>query len=149
MIWKMSRRGWWRDYVIGAILLGLLFHTHVLTFLIVCFAGMIMLPWMLRGERTIAKLFAAGTIAAGLIVPWMVYSGFLDNAHDVPKAVTTLKLPWDLFIYPIDRWPVTLFLVGSALWIWAVQVLSKKLPPSLAMPFLADAGLFIFSQRGD
>jgi hypothetical protein len=144
MIWRMSRCGRWRDYLAGAALLAALFHTHILTFLIVCAAGMIMLPWILRREGSIVKMFGAGIVAAAGIIPWMVHSGFLDTAPNIPKAASMLWLPWDLFIYPIDRWPVTMFLVGSAIWMWSVQLLSHRLPPKLALPFLESRGAFYF-----
>lgn len=144
LVWRMAQHGRWRDYFAGALALAALFHTHLLTFLIVCAAGMLMLPWMLRREGSIPKIVGAGIVAAAAIVPWIVHSGFFDAASGIPRAATMLSLPWDLFVFPIERWPVTLFLVGSALWMWAVQLLSHKLPPKLSLPFLESRGAFYF-----
>ena len=48
LIWRIYRKGRWRDYVGLAIAAGLLFHTHVLTFAIVAGASLMIVPAILR-----------------------------------------------------------------------------------------------------
>ncbi len=142
LIWRMAQRGWWRDFVLGAICAVLLFHTHILTFLIVCLAGLITLPRILGKGR--GKLALASLIGVIGIVPWMLASGFLRTVVNVPKAITNLDLPWDLFIYPIERWPVTLFLLLCAVWLLIVTVLRQRLPQWVGAPFLEARRPFIY-----
>ena len=43
-LWAMSRRGRWRDFVAGGVLFGLLFHAHMLSFVVACAAGLLLVP---------------------------------------------------------------------------------------------------------
>lgn len=143
-LWRMLKLGRWRDYLACAIAASLLFHTHVLTFGIVCGAGVMLLPWLIRQAGVWKKLLACGAIVASAIVPWGIATGFFTAASTVPKAAATLDLPRDLFIYAIDRWPVTLFLVIGTAWILIVHFWRDRLPAKLVAPFAGARGSCAF-----
>jgi hypothetical protein len=150
--WRMYTRRRSRDFVLGGVCFGLLFHTNALTFLIASLALATLLPAMILQSRRrdesllplISKLALFGAIVLVLIGPWVVLSGFLEAAANVPKARDTLSFPRDLLLYPIDRWPVTLVLTLGTAWVIATHVFGKRLPARVADPFREHRGAFYF-----
>lgn len=136
LLWRMLQRGRWRDYLGCAIVASLLFHTHVLTFMIACAAGAVLVPALLRQNGAVKKLLASATIVLLAIVPWGIATEFFTSASIVPKAAATLNLPRDLFLYAIERWPVTLFLALGTAWILIVHLFRNRLPEKLIAPFI-------------
>ncbi|CAN5561278.1 hypothetical protein BH09PLA1_BH09PLA1_00860 [soil metagenome] len=144
LLWRMLQRGRWRDYLGCAIATSLLFHTHVLTFMIVCGAGAVLLPVLIRQPGVWRKLLASAAIVLLAIVPWGVATGFFTSASVVPKAAATLSLPLDLFLYAIERWPVTLFLAIGTAWILSVHLFRNRLPAKVIAPFVDARGSCAF-----
>ncbi|MBC8104971.1 MAG: glycosyltransferase family 39 protein [Anaerolineae bacterium] len=144
LLWRMLQRGRWRDYLGCAIAASLLFHTHVLTFIISCAAAAVLLPALLRQNGVWKKLLASSSIVLLAIVPWGIATEFFTSASIVPKAAATLHLPRDLFLYAIERWPVTLFLAMGTAWILTVHLFRNRLPARLIAPFVDARGSCAF-----
>jgi uncharacterized membrane protein len=111
--WRLYKRGWWRDFIFAGICFALLFHTHILTFAIACVACSTLLPFLFRHEKAIAKMAVAAAIIAAATLPWMYFTGFLDSAQSVPKAIATMKLPDDLISWPKKHWKISCVLLAG------------------------------------
>lgn len=115
LTWRVARRGRWRDAAAAALVLALLFHTHVVTCVIACAMVVLTLPWSLSHPRGFAKIAAIGGFVAAAALPWAWWSGFLEQAGAIPKAWPLLDLPRDLFEFPLERaGAVGLLLTGIA-----------------------------------
>jgi hypothetical protein len=141
MIWRMLRRGGWRDFILGGLALGLLFHAHSLSFLVAgasfaIAAAVRFFHFDAAGrKRFVAQLCATGAIVALFTVPWVLLTGFLHNAGDVQKAWRHIKFPEDFILFPLGR-PATLALLGVGLTaLLAVDLLRRKLPERFVAPF--------------
>jgi hypothetical protein len=110
LLWRVHRRGAWRDFVLAAVVLGLLFHTHVLSFVVALAAGALLLPWVLRHQRAGVKVAAAGAVVAVMVLPWAIGSGFLTTTG-VPSARRLMQFPRDYLAYPARHLP---FLLAGA-----------------------------------
>jgi hypothetical protein len=141
LIWRMLRKGAWRDFVLGGLVLGLLFHSHSVSFVVACASLTIGAVVRFAGldaaerKRFFAQLCASGAIVAAFTVPWALLTGFLHNAGDVPKAWRHIKFPEDFILFPLGR-PATLVLLGAGLAaLFAVDLLRRKLPERVVAPF--------------
>ena len=83
-----------------------MFHTHLISFVVVCAATCLLLPAILRHRDAIAKLFVMGVIVAAGTVPWIFWTGFLTQTEHIPPARSFLSYPADLFIYPLKKSPM-------------------------------------------
>src|SRR5205823_5592481 len=134
----------WGDFISAGILLVLLFHTHMLSFVVACAAVAGLLPF-LRGVRQRAgKILVMGTIVALGVIPWAIATGFLHQAVNIPPARSLLSYPGDLFIYPVskisDAWPA----LAGFVWVIAVWLLRRKLPQRLVRPIAEAKGPILF-----
>jgi MFS family permease len=141
MIWRMLRKGGWRDAVLGGLVLGLLFHAHSVSFAVAVASlaiGAVVRLFHLDAagrKRFLAQLCVTGAIVAAFVVPWALLTGFLHNAGDVPKAWRHIKFPEDFILFPLGR-PATLVLLGAGLaTLLAVDLLRRKLPERFVAPF--------------
>jgi hypothetical protein len=101
--WHVLRRGKGRDFILLALLLALLFHTHILACAILVLLSVATAPWTLRHDRAWRHtLLAAGILAIGT-VPWILATGFLETAEKIPSAWSLLDFPRDLTLYVGDR----------------------------------------------
>jgi hypothetical protein len=143
MIGLMVRRGRWRDFLLGAAVLVLLFHTHPLAFLSTCLAGGLTLPLLLRHPRAAAKLAAAGAILAAGSIPWVVLTGLAGSMGYVPKAWSLLGPPdvgavlRKLGLLPLPAALAVVWLLAAG-WLWG------RLPDRLTRPFADHRGPFLF-----
>lgn len=152
LAWRIYTRGRWRDFALCGLCLGLLFHTHILTCLIACLALATLLPALImRCRRSstemlplIGRFSLLGVIFVGLVAPWVVLSGFLETASNVPKARDGLNFPADLLMYPIERWPVTVVLSLGTAWVIASHALRDRLPRRLTESFREHRHAFYF-----
>jgi len=98
---RMSRRGNWSDFVIGGVLFGLLFHTHMLTFIVMCtIAAVSLLPSAMRHPQpTFARIASFGVIVCASCIPWLVATGFSHEKRWIPAAWTLMSFPRD-FVLP-------------------------------------------------
>jgi hypothetical protein len=125
-LWRCIVNGRWRDFLIFAASLVLLFFTHSLSCMALIATALCMLPFMWRHDRFIAKvgssvlLFAAGTL------PWVWLSGLASHADLLPKARELVTWPDDV-IYFLSRRPESvLFLVASAAYVIVQFLYSRR-----------------------
>lgn len=144
MVWRVFRHGRRRDYVLAALAFALLFHTHVIAFLIACGAMALILPFAARrpGFREQVLLFSG--VVSALTLPWAWLSGFLEQTGRVPKAWPYLRFPDDLLAFLGLRVPISLLLIGGCLVFLAVDLAGPRLPESFARPFLERRAEFRF-----
>ncbi|MGH7179840.1 MAG: hypothetical protein ACREJC_20865 [Tepidisphaeraceae bacterium] len=130
--WKFARR---RDFALAALTFVLLFYTNLLTFLIAGMSYALLGLFMLKRRGALLNFCLFAAIVAAATGPWIVMSGFLESASDVPKARHFLILPDDLFMYPKSRLPVTLLLTATVAWVAVVNLLRTRLPRRMVAPF--------------
>ena len=143
LLGRMVFRGGWRDFLLGAAALVLLFHTHLLSFLAALAAGALTLPWLWRHPRAGAKLTAAAAILAAGVIPWVVLTGFLGSTSDIPSARSLLSTA-DLttFLSMLGLFPLLAALTLA--WLLVAARLWGLLPARLAAPFADRSGAFLW-----
>ncbi|MBL8210689.1 MAG: hypothetical protein JNK87_08255 [Bryobacterales bacterium] len=114
----------WRDAVLGGLALAALFHTHLLSFaLFACFYGAAT-GWVLWRQFTVLpRLCAMWLIAAALTVPWVLATGFLEQAVSIPSARNYLLFPQDVLTY---AWLKVLYTLLGAAGAVGLALLTKK-----------------------
>lgn len=112
---RMVRRGRWGDYLLLGFAEALLFHTHQLSALIFAGAALGMIPAVIRHKGWVFKSLGTGALCAGLILPWIWFSGFLSTASGVPKANRLFDSVSDWLAYTLDRPDQLVLLAGLAL----------------------------------
>ena len=143
MICMMLTRGRWRDFIAGAVLFVLLFHTNLLSFVIVLATAGLMAPFLPHHRHIFAKLgIFAGILAVG-IVPWVWLTGFLTSAFDRPMARSLLSLS-HILEYPMDRLTFVLLAMAALIWLLAVRRLGGAVPRRILQPFVAHPWPFFF-----
>jgi hypothetical protein len=102
-IWQIVHRRRWRDCALGAIAFGLLFHTHILTFVIasLVFAGVLLISAICKHPLPWARMCIAAAGTAMLIVPWVIAVDFVHAAATIPSAWRLMILPDDLLLYRV------------------------------------------------
>ncbi|MEI8386236.1 MAG: glycosyltransferase family 39 protein [Verrucomicrobiota bacterium] len=112
---RMVRRGRWGDYLLLGIAEALLFHTHQLSAVIFAGASLVVLPAVVRHKGWLLKSLAAGGLCAGLVLPWIWFSGFLFTASGVPKAHRLFDSFSDWLAYALERPDQFVLLAGLVL----------------------------------
>ena len=135
MIWRMLRRGGWRDFIVGGVAFSLLFHAHMLSFVVACAACVLVIPFMFRHARALPKMIACGSIVALAVFPWAFLSGFIGATSDIPSARTLLVFPDDYLSYPLRRWVYVLLAILTLVWLVAARNFRHRLPARLVRPF--------------
>ncbi len=142
--WWLVRRARWREAVVGGVLFVLLFHTHVLTFTALsivlagaCFAN------LKASLRQAPKLATFGAIVAAGTVPWLLWTGMLENAAAVPKVLPLLELQ-DVVSLPLSKWPYTLLVLAGVALIAMRRRLPKAFAARLERPLEAVQGPYWF-----
>ncbi len=110
-LWSLLRKGRWRDAIAAGVLLGLLFHAHLLSFVVLIGVTALICPAILRrhGQAPL-KLAAMGGIVLAMTLPWLALSGFFETPRSMPLARQMMS-PRQVLAYPLKLWPVVL--VGS------------------------------------
>jgi Dolichyl-phosphate-mannose-protein mannosyltransferase len=141
-VWRVSRHGRWRDYLLAGILFSLLFHTHVIAFVTACgVMALVLLPAVRRpGILPRATVFSGIVLAATL--PWAWVTGFLEQAGRIPMAWPNLRLPDDLLAFVRLPRPTSLLLFGGILAFLVVDLFGSWLPPGFARPLRARRAEF-------
>jgi hypothetical protein len=135
-VWRVHKHGRWGDHLLAAVLLALLFHTHVLAFQIACAMLAAVTPNLLRrdGARAARKLAVTGAVTAALVVPWVLLSGMLTQASHIPPAREFLNFPADLVFYPILRIPYLILPALGVAWLAFVLLFHRRLPDAITRP---------------
>lgn len=138
--WRAWRCGRARDFALAGLVFTLLFHTNSLVFVILTVPCALLLPGVLRQEQAFRKLaLFVGVVALGLL-PWMLWTGYLDHTGRIPMARELLRFPADYLWYlrgrPIES-ALFLLSVGG---LGAAWIARRRLAPPLAAE-LERAGL--------
>lgn len=150
--WRIYTRGRWRDFILGGICFALLFHTHILTFVIASLALAGLLPLIIRRHRQhqfswskISARFAAfGGIVAALVLPWIIATDFLTSLGQLPAARNLIHYPQDVLMFPLARWPVSAMLLGGMIWLMVARIFRGRLPERFTQPFARRGVAFAF-----
>ena len=137
IIWRMYRRGGWRDFVGAGVLFVAMFHTHLISFVVVCAATCLVLPAILRHRRSIPKLLTLGAIVVAGTLPWVLLTGFLQQTGHIPPARRFLDYPADLFIYPLKKIPDAIPGILALAWVLFIEIFKRWLPQRITAPVLA------------
>jgi hypothetical protein len=142
LIWRMLQHGRWRDFLLGAIVFVLLFHSHVLSFAVTCAALGLLTPFLFRHARCVANLATFAVIVSGSILPWAVLTGFVASAAEIPKARSLLSLQdlWT-FLGMLGLFPMLAIL--TFVWLLVGRV-RGRLPDRLVRPFADHRGAFLW-----
>ena len=136
-IWRILKHGRWRDYLLGAVLFALLFHTHVVAFAIAGATLALVLPFTVRRPGAWPRMTVFSALVAAAALPWAWLSGFLDQASRIPRAWPMLRLPEDLWAFLELRPSLSLLLLGGAACLLVADAGSRRLPARLTTPLLA------------
>ena len=142
--WRIYKHGRWRDFLPAGVLFGLLFHTHILTFVVLCATCLLALPAVVRRPGWPAKMATTAAIVTGIVLPWVLLTGFLGQAADVPAARDMLRFPGDLLAYPLRRIEFVAIAFVSLIWAVAVAVVPQKLPERLVAPMRGHGFAFVY-----
>ena len=137
IVWRMYKRQGWRDFIAAGVLFVAMFHTHLISFVVVCAATCLVLPSILRQKRSIPKLLTLSTIVAAGTIPWLVLTGFLQQTTHIPPARTFLSYPADLIIYPLKKIPDAIPGILALAWVIVIEVFKNHLPKRVTQPILA------------
>lgn len=140
IVWRVYRHGRWRDYVLAAILFALLFHTHVIAFLIAGGAMGMILPLAIRRRGFLPRMLVFAGMVLALTLPWVWLTGFLEQAGRVPRAWPSLRFPDDLLAFLGLRLPISLLLIGGSLALLVADLGAGALPQRYVRPFVSRRG---------
>jgi len=142
-LWLIMERGRWRDFLFFGLLMVLLFHTHVLSCVVLGVVFVLMMPTMLRHERFLYKLFTCGVVLAAGALPWILWTGFPGNAGELPKAWTVMDFPEDLWKYSGQGTVSRVLICLATIWVLAVLTFHRKLPPKLVATVLPHRRAYV------
>ena len=140
LAWRIHRHGRRRDFAAGGLAFALLFHTHVVAFLISCGALVLVLPWVLRRPGAVPRMALFSAVVLALTAPWARLTGFLDQAARIPMAWPYLRFPEDLLTFLWIRPEATLLLAGGSALLVSAHLLRGLLPLRFTQPFLERRG---------
>jgi hypothetical protein len=143
LAWRIIQQGRWRDILLGAVAFVLLFHTHALSFVTTCAVCGLAIPWLFGHRQPVAKLAVFAAIVGAGVVPWVVWTGFISAARDVPKARSLLSVE-DVQDFAGQLGVFPLLAALALLGLLAAVILRKRLPGRLIRPFADHAGAFCF-----
>jgi hypothetical protein len=144
-VWNLTRRGRWRDSVAAGLALVLLFHTHSLSFLILTALLLVNVPVGFKQPRWLSKLMLTGTVVALGIVPWMFWTGFLNEGARIPSAWPLLAFPQDFVSWFATR-KAFVGIIGSVAVLMLVSAASPHQRfPRLMLSAATDKRAFYFA----
>ncbi len=137
IIWRIYKYRKWPDFLIAGLLFVAMFHTHLISFVVVCCAMTLILPSLLRHRQSIAKLLLMGAIIAAGTIPWLILTGFFQQTPHIPPARHFLSYPADLFIYPLKKIPDAIPGILALVWVLFVELFRRFLPNRITQPIFA------------
>lgn len=146
-VWWMAKLGRWRDFLPGGVLFVLLFHTHLLTFVVLTslLAAALCRNHGLNSQNW-PKLIVFGCILTAGILPWLLWTGMLERAAAIPKVLPLLWLQ-DFVDYPMTKPHYTLLVSAGLVLIALRRRLWSPLAERLRRPLSAvrEPYLFVFA----
>lgn len=149
-IWMIITKGRWIDFLLGALCFVLLFHTHLISFVMACGFAVLMIPALVVQRRTdLKKTVGFALIISSGTIPWLVITGFFQHQSRIPRAWKLLSLPGDL-VRLLPGAPVTiaallLFLASVAWLAYAKPKVSNRLKKPLFEAFWPTAFLVVWA----
>lgn len=111
--------------------LVLLFHSHLLSFAVVCVLCAMVLPWQVRRQPGIAgNLAVLGVLTAAGSIPWLLLTGFLSHTAHIPPGRSLVAFPDDLLRY---LWLQNAYLAVYVLGWFAVLLLIRRRATNLRL----------------
>jgi uncharacterized membrane protein len=144
LLWRMLQRGRWRDFVCGGFVFVLLFHTQLLSFVTLSVLFSLMSPLLFRHRHGLAKIAVFGLLVTLGVVPWVLWTGFLEQSKFIPRAWSLLAFPDDLIPYLLDHKAFVALYGAGLLWGLSLRLWRKRLPESLQVNFLIYQRAVVF-----
>ncbi len=143
-IWRASRAGRWRDYLLAAGCCVLLFHTSSLALARTLLAGAVLVPGLIRQPRLGRKLGVSVLVGLAGICPWLLWTGYLEETSDLPMARSLLEFPDDYLLLVRQR--PEFFLAGILALgaFWAAYARRRRLSERLFRACVPAAGPLLF-----
>ncbi len=141
-LFQTIRSGRWSDFLGLGISAGLLFHTHLFSTVVFAMVGVFATPWILRRPNWFWKSLAGGAVAMGLVVPWILLTGFLDTASSVPKVFKLFESPYDALFYIIERPVPTICVIAVALLLLVSYRKKEWLPAVMSGAFREHGSIY-------
>ena len=144
VLWRIMHRGWWRDYLLGACALVLLFHTHITSCLGMCVVGGLTLPWHKAHALTWRKRGVLCLILLAGTLPWLWWTGFIDHTRGIPAA-WRMEGFWDVVYRYLTHRPVelSLFVFGVAA-TGLASLMGRRIPQRLVEAFGAQKEVYLY-----
>lgn len=134
-VWRAAGQGRWRDFLLLAVSLILLFHTHALSFLIACALVLAMVPFMLRTPLIVPKILSAVALSLLGTLPWVLATGVLGNALEIPKAFDYVSIPANLAALALKHKILVAPCLAVLAAFLAAILLGWRIPDRFAAPF--------------
>jgi hypothetical protein len=144
MVWMMATERRWKDFVLGAFLFVLLFHTHLLSFVVACVMFGLLSPIIIyRNPKDFVKIAAFGSIVAAGTVPWFYLTDFYRQQSRIPRGWSQLSLPGDFLHFPPAQ-PIMLAIPFLFVLIVLAVRASSRFPAGLTKPLLDSLPPLVF-----
>lgn len=143
-LWHLLQRGARRHYLRHGLVMALLFHTHVLSCLVLGLVSLTTLPRLIRQHGFLKHAALCGGIFAVGVVPWILLTGFPGDAAAIPKAWHALDGPLD-FLKTSGQRPLQWLAMLAALgWLGVALIFCKQLPSRWTEHILAHRRTLLF-----
>lgn len=144
-IWRVYTRGLWRDYLLLGVSFVLLFHSHILSFIILVLVWVVILPFSLRTPHWVTKCSLVILVGISGILPWMWYTGFLQSSEGIPKGWEVFSFPKDLGVYLVPKLKWIVVWLGGLLLVCGMLYFKERIPPRMRKPLdgLLEPLLFV------
>jgi hypothetical protein len=133
LVWRALRGGRVRDHALAGLGLALLFHAHALSALVLAAVLAASLPIAGGLRAHLSGVAVAGAVGGALVLPWALWTGFLEAGSRAPAARQMLDAAT---LVASLRSAGLVWLAGAGL--SAVATLARRLPDRIARP-LAEA----------
>lgn len=143
-LWRLAERGRMRDFLAHGAAMTLLFHTHLLSCVVLGLVSCGFLPLLLRRPGFWRGAVACGGLFLCGAVPWILATGFPGEAAEIPKAWEFMDLPGDLLRLSGQRTLPVAALGAAALWVLCAVLAPRALPARLVRPVLAHRRALLF-----
>jgi hypothetical protein len=143
-LWRLAERGRLRDYLAHGATMTLLFHSHLLSCLVLGLVTCGFFPVLVRQRQFLRGACACGGVFLLGVLPWVLATGFPGQAAAIPKAWEVMELPGDLLRLSGQRTLQVAALGAAAIWVLCAVLAPRALPAGLVRPILAHRRALLF-----